>query len=194
MEYLSDNTKDKFNLKYVQTNDDHNCEQFWGSRIQDLFKSFRIIPMGQMTENEKINAFTRLILIITLILYFYNYTRWKQFLVFGLLLSIVWYASSPSNNKALTANFKSEKYFNECLTSDENCPDFVSFTQLKAKHLNNTQDNKNKEPEPVYLINEEKINEKVYEISNKNKVKNTPRKEVKGTSKGAISLKMKYKK
>ena len=48
-------------------------EKFWAENIQDLFSSFRILPTKDMTPEERLNALTMIILLITLILYSFYY-------------------------------------------------------------------------------------------------------------------------
>jgi hypothetical protein len=66
-------------------------EKFWLEDPSALFQQLTIIPNCGMTEAERLNAMTRLILVITLILYLLHFGSWLLFLILGLLLVIFLY-------------------------------------------------------------------------------------------------------
>lgn len=66
-------------------------ERFWLEEPISLFRSATLIPQCGMTTAVRLNALTRLILLITLILYLFCVGQWWLFLLLGLLLVIVLY-------------------------------------------------------------------------------------------------------
>lgn len=69
----------------------NSTEQFWLERPQDLFLSFTILPTPDDTLDQKLNAVTRLALIITLILFLAGWKHWATFLMVILIsLTIVY--------------------------------------------------------------------------------------------------------
>lgn len=74
--------------------------KFW---LQDpcvLFMDFAFIPTKDMSRIEKLNALTRLVLIISVVMYFLKYKQWSTFLVCGILLVIVIYCMDDPKRKA----------------------------------------------------------------------------------------------
>lgn len=63
-------------------------EQFWLYDPLVLFKHFTLLPRGDMSKSEKFNAITRLLLLITIILFFIGCKEWYVVLIFGLLVII----------------------------------------------------------------------------------------------------------
>lgn len=73
--------------------------KFW---LQDpciLFMDLAFIPTKDMSRTEKLNALTRLVLIISTVMYFLEYKQWSTFLVCGILLVIVIYCMEDSKGK-----------------------------------------------------------------------------------------------
>lgn len=68
--------------------------KFWLEDFGELFKNSTIFPNSSMTEVERLNSMTRLILVITLILYLLRIKSWLIFLIFGLILVIFLYYTS----------------------------------------------------------------------------------------------------
>lgn len=66
-----------------------SCERFWLEEPAALLKSTIIIPECGMTVAARLNALTRLILLITLLLWIFCVARWWLFLLFGLLLVVI---------------------------------------------------------------------------------------------------------
>lgn len=54
-----------------------------------LFTNIRIFPLAEMTKDEKLNALTRLSLVIAAILYFMQYEYWLTFLVIAILIVVL---------------------------------------------------------------------------------------------------------
>lgn len=65
-----------------------NATKFWLDDPKSLFNSLDVIPNDAMTIPEKLNALTRLLIIVTIGLYIVGYTQAPYILLFGLLLII----------------------------------------------------------------------------------------------------------
>mgnify|MGYP006275758863 CR=1 FL=1 len=70
-------------------------ENFWLEEPIVLFRTTTIIPNPYMSYHGKLNALTRLILLITLFLYLFCVSRWWFFLLVGLLFVIILYYLQP---------------------------------------------------------------------------------------------------
>ena len=68
--------------------------KFWAKDPCALFADWRIFPTTGMSQGEKLNAVTRLAIIIALILFLCDYAHWFTFLILAvliiLLISIMW--------------------------------------------------------------------------------------------------------
>lgn len=64
-------------------------QKFWLDDPCCLFSDFELLPRKDMTTNEKLNALTRLVIIIAVVMYVMNYEYWFNFLVISLLIIIV---------------------------------------------------------------------------------------------------------
>lgn len=71
--------------------------KFWIEDPTVLLRNFAIIPNAQMTEAERFNAMTRLILIIALILFFIPVASWLVFLLCGVILLAVLYSATRTS-------------------------------------------------------------------------------------------------
>ena len=71
--------------------------KFWVQDPTILFRNFAIVPNARMTEAERFNAMTRLILIIALILFFIPVASWLVFLLCGAILLAVLYSATRSS-------------------------------------------------------------------------------------------------
>lgn len=66
--------------------------KFWFEDPSSLFQTFEIIPNREMTDAERLNAMTRVIIIITAIMFVVKFPLWWMFLVIGIIAVIVlWY-------------------------------------------------------------------------------------------------------
>lgn len=75
-------------------------ERFWLEEPVSLFRSTTLIPQCGMTTAARLNALTRLVLLIALILYLFCIGQWWLFLLLGLLLVIVlYYLDQQSQNR-----------------------------------------------------------------------------------------------
>lgn len=66
-------------------------ERFWLEDPSIIFQSGVIIPRCNMSIIERLNALTRLILLITLFLLLFCFREWWLFLLLGLILVLVLY-------------------------------------------------------------------------------------------------------
>lgn len=64
------------------------CEKFWLERPLDLFVSFDILPEQSMCTGSKLNAATRLALVIAAVLYVAKIDEWRIFLLSVLALIV----------------------------------------------------------------------------------------------------------
>jgi len=64
-------------------------EKFWAQDPCVLFNNLRIFPTASQTRNEKLNALTRLAIILTSILYYIQYEYWFTFLILSLLIVLL---------------------------------------------------------------------------------------------------------
>jgi len=64
-------------------------EKFWVEEPCVLFKDLSFFPVKNMTQQEKLNALTRLAIIISVIMYFMKYEHWFVFLTLSILSIIV---------------------------------------------------------------------------------------------------------
>jgi len=64
-------------------------EPFWINKPQVLFTNCNIIPTTDMTGAERLNALTRLLLIITIVMYFMGYDQYFTVLALGIILIFI---------------------------------------------------------------------------------------------------------
>ena len=69
---------------------------FWAKDPCVLFQNFAVFPTPDMTKNEKLNALTRLAIVVSIIMYFMEYQHWFIFLILSLLVIVILaYAGDP---------------------------------------------------------------------------------------------------
>lgn len=72
-------------------------DRFWIEDYRVLFQSSSILPTAQMSEIQRLNTLTRLILLIAIFLALFRLGNWILFLVLGLgLVIILYYAQRPT--------------------------------------------------------------------------------------------------
>lgn len=65
---------------------------FWFEDPSVLFHSFDVVPNNNMTDAERLNAMTRIIIIIAAIMFIVKFPAWWIFLALGLIVVVVlWY-------------------------------------------------------------------------------------------------------
>ena len=72
-----------------------NSEKFWLNDPKALFSSTNVIPNSDMTNAERLNALTRLLLVITTGMYFLGYDQYFTVLALGILLIIILRSNQP---------------------------------------------------------------------------------------------------
>lgn len=78
-------------------------KKFWIKDPCILFSDPQIFPTSNMTKAEKLNALSRLVIIIAIGMYFMKYDNWLVFLTLSLLIIILLYYSTapkPNDNKS----------------------------------------------------------------------------------------------
>lgn len=63
--------------------------KFWVNDPCILLTDFNLIPNSSLTQNEKLNALTRIVLIVSIIMYFIEYKQWYLFSIIGLLMILL---------------------------------------------------------------------------------------------------------
>ena len=61
-------------------------QKFWLDDITALFSNLTPFPTSEMTFDEKLNALTRLAIIVSIVLYYYEYQYWSMFLIMSILI------------------------------------------------------------------------------------------------------------
>ena len=64
-------------------------DNFWLNDPKSLFCDFTIIPNSEMTNNERLNTLTRLLLVLSVSLYLLDYKNYLMIFILGLLLIII---------------------------------------------------------------------------------------------------------
>nr|QBK87923.1 MAG: hypothetical protein LCMAC202_02840 [Marseillevirus LCMAC202] len=72
-----------------------NSEKFWLNDPKVLFSSMNVIPNSDMTNAERLNALTRLLIVITAGMYFLGYDQYFTVLALGILLIVVLRSNQP---------------------------------------------------------------------------------------------------
>jgi len=67
---------------------------FWLEKPSSIFDNFILIPQPGMTEDERLNALTRLVIVVALVLYVLKIGSWVLFFVLGMILVIILYLRS----------------------------------------------------------------------------------------------------
>lgn len=68
--------------------------RFWLEDPRELISSSQLIPNGGMTEIERLNSLSRLVIVTALVLLFFSSAIWLYVLIIGLLLiAIQWYTT-----------------------------------------------------------------------------------------------------
>jgi hypothetical protein len=82
-------------------------EKFWPNNLCVLFTDFHIIPMGHMSKNEKLNALTRLVILITIVLFIMNISHWLIFILaaFGIIILLKSLNSSKKEGFSITPTY-----------------------------------------------------------------------------------------
>ena len=73
--------------------------KFWLENPCSLVTSLNFFPRSEMSKGEKLNALTRLSLLIAGVMYFMKYPHWLSFLVIAVLLAIILFYTGNSPDK-----------------------------------------------------------------------------------------------
>ena len=94
-------------------------DKFWVEDPCILFSDMAIFPVKNMTKSEKLNALTRLAIIIAITMYFMEYENWFVFLSLAVLIIIIinYYGHSESFKKQKISDLSSNDGSNS--TDDE---------------------------------------------------------------------------
>ncbi len=60
--------------------------KFWIDDWCALFSDFSLLPTNSMSLNEKLNALTRLVIVLSIVMYFMKYEYWLCFLILSVLI------------------------------------------------------------------------------------------------------------
>lgn len=86
-------------------------EQFWMQDPKILFKNFDVIPKTTMSNNEKLNAMTRLLVVITIALYFMDYDSYLTVFIIGIFMILFLKNKQPVEN--FTAEVSNRQALNQ---------------------------------------------------------------------------------
>lgn len=90
---IGSNLKKTNVMKEVQNDNNEEEEVFWIYNPGVLFESINIIPGLEMNNAERMNAMTRVIIIIAAIMYSIKFPAWWLFLIISLfVIVIIWFA------------------------------------------------------------------------------------------------------
>jgi hypothetical protein len=89
---------------------EHNCplggnccqgegEVFWLNDPQKLFCSYSPIPHGNLASGERLNALTRFVIYLSVLMYFYGYRNAKPFFILGIMFIVLIYITSTKSEK-----------------------------------------------------------------------------------------------
>lgn len=132
------------NLKNSITLKMSRSEKFWLEEPQDIIARGTILPSHKDSFEEKLNAVTRLIIIITIILALVKWRHWQVFLALALILIVVVYLN---RGPSLIEHF------------DEDLKDFSYYKDKPVEPVIIE-----KEPEPVIEERQEEIEVPVEEL------------------------------
>lgn len=96
-----------------------DSQKFWLSDPCVLFTDFAIVPTHEMTKAEKMNALTRLALIITGIMFFSKYKHWKTFGVCSVLLIVLLFFGTPDTRDVIRKAKKEASASSDSSSEDE---------------------------------------------------------------------------
>jgi hypothetical protein len=83
-------------------------EKCWLEDPSSIFSSSNVMPNHSMNDAQRINAITRLIVLIAAFLFFIPIASWWKFLILGILLVLVIYWTGK-RSKGLVENYRCEK-------------------------------------------------------------------------------------
>ena len=96
--------------------DEFHKEKFWFEDPSALFSSLAILPSQYMTDAQRFNAMTRLILVIAILLFFIPVASWILFLICGVILLFLIYSLTSMRQRSQRIEPKIENY--RCLVHE----------------------------------------------------------------------------
>lgn len=81
-------------------------ERFWLEEPASLFKRLSLLPHCGMTDCERLNAMTRLIIVIAVILFIIPLASWWLFLILGIILIVGLYYMSRTPKPNIIENYR----------------------------------------------------------------------------------------
>jgi len=85
-------------------------EPFWLQKPPVIFRSTGIIPQANWSTNAKLNALTRFVIVIVLLLFFLSFAGWIWFLLLGLgLVVLLFFLYGERSIQTFTCPKQSEK-------------------------------------------------------------------------------------
>jgi hypothetical protein len=119
----------------------HKCdtesEDTWIENIKSLFCSFSPIPKGSRYSGVRFNSITRLILYITVLLYYSKCKKWHYFLLGGLVFLGILYSTRPKTRLRENFAILSPASLKEVMSDD--------YTSLTSRFPTNTPNGKSME-------------------------------------------------
>lgn len=113
-------------------------DKIWFEDIKQLFCSFNIIPKEGMTINEKLNTISRMILIISIIIAFFEPVLAIVTFFASIVFILIFYYSIESKQIESFENKDYETFFNP-LTSKRFCNDKVPITPNDCNYISPNQ-------------------------------------------------------
>jgi hypothetical protein len=117
----------------------HCQNKFWLENITDLFCNFNLVPFTTMTNEQQLNAITRLVFIIFIILLLLNFKQSVPFLILSLFFIITIYYIQKKNLEEIkkehfTMN-KDSLYQNTNVIPRKDIPQTTAFPTLQNKKI-----------------------------------------------------------
>ena len=102
----------------------HNNDEeiFWAYDISALFRCFNLVPYGSISSGSRLNAITRLVILIYIILLFAKYKYAHMFLVCSIILILIVHLKYSQENFELLSydNIKMDNYTSQTLRKPQN--------------------------------------------------------------------------
>ena len=110
---------------------DNGLKDFWIYNPSKLFSSLSIIPSKDMNIGDRLNALTRLIILLTLIFYILGFEQWYTIIIIGIIILFIIKMSSQANREKKIENFVPRRgRFDPC----GNCGYDANTSYINAKY------------------------------------------------------------
>lgn len=80
-------------------------QKFWAENPCILLTDMKVFPTAEMSVNQKLNALTRLAIIIAVVMYFMKYKQWFAFISIALLVIVLLKYTKPSEQENVREDF-----------------------------------------------------------------------------------------